>query len=87
MNYQKVKRLIIDTYGKTNKENYMIPKFNLTDQIPVKEKILKKGIPNNHTRIVYKVNLSNYTPLERLKFDWYFGIYIRYFLNEIDEFD
>lgn len=85
LKYQKIKKLIIDTYGKTNKENYIIPKFNLTDQIQVKEKTIKKDIPNNHTRIVYKVNLSNYTPLERLKFDWYFGIYIKYFLNEIDE--
>lgn len=86
INYQKIKKLVIDTYNKINKNkiNYNIPNYNLTDKIKDREVIIKKDIENELTNIIFKQNITKLKPIERLKFDWYSGIYLKYFLGEME---
>lgn len=86
INYQKIKKLVIDTYNKINKNkiNYNIPNYNLTDKIKDREVIIKKDIENELTNIIFKQNITKLKPIERLKFDWYSGIYLKYFLGEVE---
>lgn len=87
LSYNKVKKLILDTYQNLNikKLNCQIPPFNLTDKIPNKKIIIKKDVPSNWTRLAFKINISKYSPIQKLKFDYYIRYYIDYIINELDE--
>lgn len=87
LSYNKVKKLILDTYQNLNikKVNYQIPKFDLSANALTKELTIKKDIPSEWSRVIIKIDQSKYTPLQKLKYDYYLSYHIQNVINEVDE--
>ena len=82
-NSKKIKIIVEDTYDsiKRNKVSFKIPLYKELNNVVKKEGFIKKDVHMDFVRVNYKINVSSFTPKERLKLDFYMDYFLSYLFD------